>query len=497
MPGREGRAGKRLGQRSNPLGEDIQAQRFASQKHRRGEDGDTYEEGSDDFGAGGGGKGGGFLLHPKTTQKIFRRARDQLTEIELEARGGEYNAVDNEEEEQQQPRNDIGLSDLLRAQYAAPPAFYEAEEENDDDLGSVELEYDDNESIMSEMPMGDGAAMAMQAAAGNTNNNSIESMYGIDEEEARLLQRFQPASRVQSRHLAGVIMEKIKEKTAEEEAARRQAQQHDGDEEEGEAAIDPRIARVYTAIGTVLKRYTSGKIPKAFKVLPNVQNWENLVLLTKPDQWSPHAVYQATRIFSANLNEAMAQRFYAAILLPIVHERLLEEKKLHPALYMAVRKALFKPVAFFKGFLLPLALDEECTLREALVIASILQRSHLPPVPTAVTLVKIAQQPFRGPCSVFLRVLIDKQMSLPYQAIDALVGYFYRFLETHSAEEVLPVLWHQTLLSFVQRYKNDLQLEQLKMLHRVCSTHFHYLISPEIKRELAAAQRNLQTQGKS
>lgn len=388
----------------------------------------------------------------------------------------------------------------------------------------------------------------------------IEAYYGINEEEARLLDRFQPASRVHSRHLSGIIMERIQEQVAEEQKKKQQhldeGQQEGGGrsggahfplrsssmshfikntappgEEEDESAmnaaaasIDPRIARVYTAIGTLLKRYTSGKIPKAFKVLPNVENWEALLLLTKPEQWSPHAVYHATRIFSAHLNERMAQRFYAAVLLPIVHERIVEEKKLHPALYMAVKKALFKPIAFFKGFLLPLATDEECTLREALIIASILQRTHLPPIPTAVALVKIAQEPFRGPCTVFLRVLIDKQMALPYQAIDALVVYFHRFIHTHSrveAEEAeeeggmrrggehsgacrgaevrgggrrtveaLPVLWHQTLLLFVQRYKDDLTMEQIHLLTQVCSIHFHYLISPEIKRELGAAKRN-------
>lgn len=516
MPGRESRAGKKLGQRSNPLGDDIQAQRFAASKREPTED-ELLEADPESSTAG-------FLLNTKTTKKIFQRARQQIAEIEQDQAELLPHQIDNEEEEDAGLKHDggagpsssdPGLADLLRSQYSAPPAFYDDEGDPSLNVGdgidlmdgeeAVVLDYDDNESVVSEMP-NEEAGMMMMAAQNATPGgaNSMEAFYGIDEEEARLLQRFQPASRVQSRHLAGIIMEKIKEKSAEEEAAAAQesgrvgsSSKHLGgeDEEEGGHSIDPRVARVYTAIGTVLKRYTSGKIPKAFKVLPNIQNWEDLVLLTKPDQWSPHAVYQATRIFSSNLNESMAQRFYAAVLLPIVHDRLLEEKKLHPALYMAVRKALFKPVAFFKGFLLPLATDEECTLREALVIASILQRSHLPPVPTAVALVKIAQQPFRGPCSVFLRVLIDKQMALPYQAIDALVAYFHRFVRTHSREDVLPVLWHQTLLSFVQRYKNDFTMPQVQLLTQVCSMHFHYLISPEIKRELGAAQKVLQQKG--
>ena len=37
-------------------------------------------------------------------------------------------------------------------------------------------------------------------------------------------------------------------------------------------------------------------------------------------------------------------------------------------LYQALRKALFKPGAFFKGFLLPLCESGNCTLREATII---------------------------------------------------------------------------------------------------------------------------------
>ena len=34
------------------------------------------------------------------------------------------------------------------------------------------------------------------------------------------------------------------------------------------------------------------QVPKAFKVIPNLQNWEEVLYLTEPESWSPHAVYQ-------------------------------------------------------------------------------------------------------------------------------------------------------------------------------------------------------------
>lgn len=477
MPGRENRKAVKLGKRSNPLGDDLHADRFASAREAQ----DMDEAGDLD------GQQHAFMLSAKHTRRVFATAREQLSDVQAEEEESRaYRRLHhqaNEEDEEGSGRVDAGLAALLRADANA----IRQDDHDEDDEAIQMLDYDDNESVQSEVPAEDMEAMQRVAAG-----RDVEAMFGIDEEEARLLSQLQPASNVQRRHLAGIILDKIQEQQQQQQAGGGRQQQQ---QSSGPPPIDPRIARVYTAVGSVLHSYTSGKVPKAFKVLPNILNWEELIMLTKPDRWSPHAVYQATRIFSSNLNEAMAQRFYAAILLPIIHERLLEEKKLHPAMYMAVRKALFKPIAFFKGFLLPLAMDEECTLREALVIASILQRCHLPPVPTAVAIVKMAEQTFRGPCAVLLRVLIDKKMSLPYQAIDALVAYFHRFTFTHTpGTDVLPVLWHQTLLSFVQRYKMDLTEEQRNLLMQVCSLHFHYLISPEVKRELVlssnASRRN-------
>jgi essential nuclear protein 1 len=51
--------------------------------------------------------------------------------------------------------------------------------------------------------------------------------------------------------------------------------------------LDGKIVDAYKKIGVVLKTYRSGKLPKAFKVIPMVQNWEDLLILTSPEKWSP------------------------------------------------------------------------------------------------------------------------------------------------------------------------------------------------------------------
>lgn len=67
-----------------------------------------------------------------------------------------------------------------------------------------------------------------------------------------------------------------------------------------------------------------------------------------PESWSVHAVYQATRLFVSNLNARLAQRFLALVLLPRVRYEIRSTKKLHFALFQALRKATYKPGAFYK-----------------------------------------------------------------------------------------------------------------------------------------------------
>ena len=67
-----------------------------------------------------------------------------------------------------------------------------------------------------------------------------------------------------------------------------------------------RVVEMYQEVGEILAKYRSGKVPKAFKVIAQFRNWEDLLILTKPENWSAAAVYQATRIFTANLKEKFA-----------------------------------------------------------------------------------------------------------------------------------------------------------------------------------------------
>lgn len=65
--------------------------------------------------------------------------------------------------------------------------------------------------------------------------------------------------------------------------------------------VDAKIAEVYQKVGYLMSRYKSGKIPKAFKVIPTLKNWEDVLALTAPQNWTPNAMLEATKIFASNL----------------------------------------------------------------------------------------------------------------------------------------------------------------------------------------------------
>lgn len=165
---------------------------------------------------------------------------------------------------------------------------------------------------------------------------------------------------------------------------------------EKEPTINPKVIEVYSKVGLLLSRYKSGPLPKTFKIIPNLRDWEQVLGITNPDAWTPQATYQATRIFTSNLKSRMAQRFFNILLLEKVRDDINANKKLNYHLYMALKKSLYKPGAFFKGILLPLLETKNCTLREAAIIASVLVKCSVPVLHSAAALLKIAEMDYSG-----------------------------------------------------------------------------------------------------
>lgn len=268
-------------------------------------------------------------------------------------------------------------------------------------------------------------------------------------------------------------------------------------------------------VGMILSRYKSGPLPKPFKILPTLPQWPTLLDITRPDTWTPNAIYAGTRIFISS-KPAIAQQFINMVLLERVRDEIHETKKLNVHVYNALKKALYKPACFFKGLLFPLIATGTCTLREAHIVSSVIARVSIPVLHSAAALLRLCEiaaeqtsaslsSEGTGATNMFIRVFLEKKYALPYKVIDALVFHFLRFRAMDNAEDSmmidgnrqsaaaamnykLPVLWHQSLLVFAQRYRNDITEDQREALLDLLLVRGHKEIGPEVRRELLAGR---------
>ncbi|KAI6247260.1 hypothetical protein HI914_04267 [Erysiphe necator] len=309
-------------------------------------------------------------------------------------------------------------------------------------------------------------------------------------------------------NLADLILEKI--------AAQEASQKSNGQKPQGgfqrsheELQIPEKVIDVYTKVGLILSRYKSGKLPKPFKILPTIPYWEEILDITCPEKWTPNACYEATKIFISS-TPIKSQRFMENIILPRVRDQIHETKKLNVHLFNCLKKGLYRPAAWFKGFLFPLVASGSCTLREAHIVSAVLVRVSIPVLHSAAAikgLCDIAAQESSaeteggGATNIFIKALLEKKYALPYQVIDALVFHFLRFRgirneqsdkmrdeelsrEPDIKETRLPVIWHQCLLKFAQRYRNDITEDQREALLDLLVEKGHHQIGPEVRREL-------------
>ncbi|OAA55338.1 rRNA processing protein [Niveomyces insectorum RCEF 264] len=262
----------------------------------------------------------------------------------------------------------------------------------------------------------------------------------------------------------------------------------DGDELD----FNPKVVEVYTKCGILLSRWTAGKLPKPLKILPTVPQWETLLEFTRPESWTPHACYEMTKVFISARAE-IGRRFLEMVILERVRDDIHETKKLNVHLFAALKKSLFRPAAFFKGFLFPLVLSGTATLREAQIVSAALVRTSIPVLHASAALkglCDIAAQVApdtegQSSISVFIKALLDKRYALPYQVVDALVIHFLR---GRAAAAALPVVWHQSLLLFAQRYHDSITEDQREALLDLLLSQGHAAIAPEIRRELLAGR---------
>ncbi|KTB22399.1 Essential nuclear protein 1 [Nakaseomyces glabratus] len=439
-------------QRHDPLVKDLKEAEGRLKKVRKDE-GDDNTNGEE-------------FIDDKASRKILQLAKAQQEEIEEENEKESQDAkfqnarfkvitYDNDDEEEEEEEEDFG--------------------ENISDFEPEDGEYVEEEEVV-EIDEED-AAMFEQYFKKADDFNSVNGSY----------------------NLADKIMASIREK--EMELSNRGMDEDDNEGGFAEPAprvqegveLPEKVIRAYTTVGSILKTWTHGKLPKLFKVIPSLKNWQDVLYVTNPEEWSPHIVYEATKLFVSNLQAKEAQKFINMVLLDRFRENIetTPDHSLNYHIYRAIKKSLYKPSAFFKGFLFPLV-ESGCNIREATIAGSVLAKVSVPVLHSSAALSYLLRLPFTPATTVFIKILLDKKYALPYQTVDDCVYYFMRFriLDDGSngddATRTLPVIWHKAFLVFAQRYKNDITQDQRDFLIETVRQRGHRDIGPEIRRELLA-----------
>ena len=250
--------------------------------------------------------------------------------------------------------------------------------------------------------------------------------------------------------------------------------------------INQKIVQAYKLVGEVLRTYTSGKLPKAFNIISSTEDWEDLINLTEPYNWTPQAMYEAVIQFSS-AEILMSYIFYEKYLVPAIRLDIKKNKKLNIHYYNCLKRALFKPSAFFKGIILPMS--KTLSVKEASIIGSILRKCSIPNNHASAAIVKLAQlcKTDKKGISVgalyFIRLLLSKKYALPKEVKEDLVKFFLGYLDFDK--EKLPVIWHQALLCFIQHYKLDLNENEKIKLKELNNKVGHHIIGGEIFKELS------------
>ncbi|EGG14961.1 bystin [Cavenderia fasciculata] len=434
------------------------------------------------------------VISKQLSKKILSQIRQQAIEVEEEDRRDRLSTAVSRGDDQQgmvegrDGEEDIDDQDrilLENVKNQKPLLSFDDLEDEDGDLEEDLYDQGDSKSV-----------------GGFGDDSDTESRYGeymrteeeeaLDEEDERILQMFMGQGQGEGGvgHKAGVrftlgqlIEAKLKEQEEKESMVKEPRQK-----------MNPKVLEVYKKVGQMLAHYRSGKVPRAFCILPNFTNWEDLIYLTRPDLWTPHAVREATKIFVMSSNARQTQRFLSLVLLPRVRDNIAEFRKLNFHLYMALKKSLYRPQAFYKAIFLPLAEEGDATLLEAKIIASVVKKVSVPVIHSSVALLKLAQIPkYNGATSLFIMTLCDKKYSLPLRVVDSLYQHFISFVDERRD---LPVLWHQSLLMFVQRYKNDIKPQHKENLKILLRNQFHHQITNEIRRELFNNQSSQQSENK-
>lgn len=159
---------------------------------------------------------------------------------------------------------------------------------------------------------------------------------------------------------------------------------------------------------------------------------------------------------------------------------LANNKKLNVHLYDALKKALYKTNAWFKGIMFELC-EEGTLLREVKVVESLLSKMSIPVISASVAMLKLMDLPSSTPAIHYLSALLNKHYTLPRRVLTRLTEYLLAFKETEGEPSVS---WQCLFLTLAKQYSQSLDEMGRAALADLAKAKNHKLITPEILKHL-------------
>jgi essential nuclear protein 1 len=186
-----------------------------------------------------------------------------------------------------------------------------------------------------------------------------------------------------------------------------------------------KIIKILERTGLILKIYKSGKLPKIMKIIPIFKNFEEILWFTRPDTWTPQALFVITRLFLAILKPFQMERFLAMILIPRFQEGIfLGKKKLSIHIFMALKIASKYSKNFFSFVIKPLLKKQNCTLKESIILSALISKMSFPLEVISHFLSHFLKKNFSRQKFIILNSILNKNYLLPVRIIDLILDFF-------------------------------------------------------------------------
>lgn len=108
----------------------------------------------------------------------------------------------------------------------------------------------------------------------NDQSDNFYENLDINEKDEKIIEQFMNKNPAPRRTLADIFTDIFTERETEVETQFSDAGSMKVQD------IDPRVKEMYEGVRDVLRKYRSGKLPKAFKIIPNLRNWEQILYIT-------------------------------------------------------------------------------------------------------------------------------------------------------------------------------------------------------------------------